>query len=102
MKTIKQSVLVLAATFAASVTFAQVGLGVTNSTRASVSKSVNVTGATQAAAHAAANENARVNAQDEVHASEQAKAHANDNSAVFGAKSDGTTSTDADVKVDGG
>jgi hypothetical protein len=53
MKTIKQSMLVLAASFAATVSFAQVGLGVANSTHATVSKAVNVNATTQVAAHAA-------------------------------------------------
>ncbi|MGN6402752.1 MAG: hypothetical protein ACTHMD_20005 [Flavisolibacter sp.] len=135
MKTIKQSMLVLAASFAATVSFAQVGLGVANSTHATVSKAVNVNATTQVAAHAAtrvtnatksttsattatakstlnkgsqtaakakstAKENARVNAQADVHASEQAKSNANENSAVFGAKTDASSQADAGVNVD--
>ena len=122
MKTIKQSMLLLAASFAATISFAQVGLGVANSTRATT-KAVNVNATTRVAANAAtrttnatkatvstttataaqakntlkqnANANARINAQADVHASEQARLHANENAAVFG------TQTNADVTVDG-
>ena len=122
MKTIKQSMLLLAASFAATVSFAQVGLGVTNSTRATT-KALNVNATSRVAANAAtqttnatkatvstttataaqakstvrqnANANARINAQADVHASEQAKLHANENAALFG------TQTNGDVTVDG-
>ena len=159
MKTVNKALLVLVSSFVATASFAQVGLGVTNST--TVTKSVNAaatqgviksttnaatkattnaaanaavstkaatsatvnkaaeiksttTGAAQSAVNKSvetttnvknevkndANANARVNAQASVHASEEAKANANENSAVFGVKADGTTSTSTDVNVD--
>jgi hypothetical protein len=159
MKTIKQTLFLVAASFATTASFAQLGVGVTNSTQASVSKTVNAASTTNAAANAAtkaatkattattgatkaavstgatraaevkgtgatvsqaainktgdAKEDAknatdvkagaRVNAQASEHASEEAKTHANENSAIFGAKSDGSvqTSTGADVHVNG-
>src|SRR5436305_6984407 len=48
MKTIKQTLFVFAGSLAATCSFAQVNLGVTNTTHAAVQNSVNVTKATQA------------------------------------------------------
>lgn len=118
MKTIKQSMLLLAASFAATVSFAQVGLGVANSTRATT-KALNVNATSRVAANAATRttnatkatvstttatvaqakntvrQNARINAQADVHASEQAKLHANENAVLLGSQ------TEAGVTVDG-
>jgi hypothetical protein len=159
MKTIKQTLFLVTASFITTASFAQLGVGVTNSTQASVSKTVNAASTTNAAANAATKAvtkattattgatkaavstgatkaaevkgtgttvsqvavkkagdtkedaknatdvkaGARVNAQASEHASEEAKTHANENSAIFGAKSDGSvqTSGGADVHVNG-
>lgn len=115
--------------FVTTLSFAQVRLGVANTTHAAIHSSVNAAGVTKAATGAAARSTAgarntvtttttsglsaadkvkqntdvkggaRVNAQADVHASEQARAHANENSAIFGAKTDDQTRVDAGVKA---
>lgn len=111
----KQALFILAGSFISTLSFAQLNLGVTNSTHAAVQKSINVGSTTSAAANAAklttgkvakstdVNAGTRVKAQAETHASEQAKAHANENSAVFGAKVDNNAKAgaDADVQLNG-
>ena len=54
MKSIKHATLLLAGSFAATLSFAQVNVGVTNSTNAAVQKSVGAGAATQATTKAAA------------------------------------------------
>jgi hypothetical protein len=77
------------------------GAKVTGAANNAANKTINTTTTVKNGVKNNADVNARVKSQASVHASEQAKANANENSAIFGAKADGSTSTDAGVRVNG-